>query len=54
MVLPEDLRSEILKSYGRDEFANYYGTILKAIETWRQLGVWRVPTKPDTRRQCGS
>jgi hypothetical protein len=43
MVLPEDLRSELLKSYGRDEFANYHRNILKAIETWRRLGVWRVP-----------
>ena len=33
MVLPEDLRSELLKSYGRDEFANYHRNILEAIET---------------------
>ena len=46
MVLPEDLRSELLKSYGRDEFANYRRNILDAIETWRQLGVWRVPASP--------
>ena len=44
MVLPEDLRSELLKSYGRDEFANYHRNILEAIEVWRQLGVWRVPS----------
>jgi hypothetical protein len=44
MVLPVDLRSEILKSYGRDEFANYRRSLLKAIGTWRQLGVWRVPS----------
>ena len=44
MVLPEDLRSELLKSYERDEFANYHRNILEAIETWRQLGVWRVPS----------
>ena len=43
MVLPGDLRSELLKSYGRDEFANYHRHILEAIEVWRQLGVWRVP-----------
>ncbi len=42
MALPETLRSEILKSYGRDEFANYRRNIDKAIGTWRQLGVWRV------------
>ena len=39
-----DLRSELLKSYGRDEFANYDRNILEAIEVWRQLGVWRVPS----------
>jgi hypothetical protein len=43
MALPEDLRSEFLKSYGRDEFANYHRNILKAVEIWRRLGVWRVP-----------
>src|SRR2546421_6386515 len=43
MALPEDLRSEFLKSYGRDEFANYHLNILKAVEIWRGLGVWRVP-----------
>jgi hypothetical protein len=42
MALPETLRSEILKSYGRDEFANYRRNIDRAIGTWRQLGVWRV------------
>ena len=47
MVLPEDLRSELLKSYGRDEFANYHRNILEAIEVWRQLGVWRVPSTGD-------
>jgi hypothetical protein len=27
-----------LKSYGRDEFANYHRNILKAVEIWRRLG----------------
>ena len=43
-VLPEISAQTFLKSYGRDEFANYHRDILKAIETWRQLGVWRVPS----------
>jgi hypothetical protein len=47
MALPEDLRSEFLKSYGRDEFANYHRNILKAVEIWRRLGVWRVPIDED-------
>ena len=33
--LPEDLRSELLRSYGRDEFANYHQALLNAVETWR-------------------
>ncbi len=53
MVLPEDLRSELLKSYGRDEFANYHRNILEAIETWRQLGVWRVPSLDGWRGAMG-
>jgi hypothetical protein len=47
MALLEDLRSEFLKSYGRDEFANYHRNILKAVEIWRRLGVWRVPIDED-------
>jgi hypothetical protein len=47
MALPEDCRSELLKSYGRDEFANYHRNILKAVEIWRRLGVWRVPIDED-------
>jgi hypothetical protein len=46
MALREDLRSEFLKSYGRDECANYHRN-LKAIEIWRRLGVWRVPIDED-------
>ena len=47
MALPEDLRSELLKSYGRDEFANYHRNILKAVEIWRRLGVRRVAIDED-------
>jgi hypothetical protein len=47
MALPEDLRSEFLKPYGRDEFANYHRNILQAVEIWRRLGVWRVPIDED-------
>jgi hypothetical protein len=45
MVLPEDLRSELLRSFSRDEFANYRRALLSAVEIWRQAGVWRVPGK---------
>ena len=51
MALPEALRSDILKSYGRDEFANYRRNIDRAIGTWRQLGVWRVRSEGGGRRQ---
>jgi hypothetical protein len=45
MVLPEDLRSELLRSFSRDEFANYRRALLSAVEIWRHAGVWRVPVK---------
>lgn len=45
MVLPEDLRSELLRSFSRDEFANYRRALLSAVEIWRHAGVWRVPGK---------
>jgi hypothetical protein len=54
MVLPEDLRSEILKSYGRDEFTNYRRNIFRAFETWRRLGVWRVPSGGSWRAAMGT
>ena len=42
MVLPEDLRSELLTSYGRGELTNYHRNLLRAVEVWRDQGVWRV------------
>ena len=42
MALPENLRSEILTSYGRGELTNYHRHLLRAVEIWRQRGVWRV------------
>ena len=42
-VLPEDLRSDILKSHSRGELADYHRNLLRAVEVWRRLGVWRVP-----------
>jgi len=42
MVLPEDLRSELLESYGRGKLAMYQRSLLRAVEIWRQSGVWRV------------
>jgi hypothetical protein len=43
MVLPEDLRSELLKSYGRGEVADYHRSLLKGVEIWQERGFWRVP-----------
>ena len=43
MALPEDLRSDLLKSYGRGELENYRRNLLRAVEIWRQRGIWRVP-----------
>jgi hypothetical protein len=40
MVLPEDLRSELLKSYGRGED---HRSLLKGVEIWQERGFWRVP-----------
>jgi hypothetical protein len=45
MALPEDLRSELLRSYSRDEFANYHQALLNAVEKWRHAGIWRMPAK---------
>jgi hypothetical protein len=41
-ALPEDLRSEILTSYGRGAVADYHRSLLKAVAIWRRRGVWRV------------
>jgi hypothetical protein len=43
MALPEDLRSELLASYGRRELTNYHRNLLRAVEIWRRRGLWRAP-----------
>lgn len=42
MVLPEDLRSELLTSYGRGELTNYHRNLLRAVEfgVTRAFGVF--------------
>jgi hypothetical protein len=50
MALPEDLRSELLTSYGRGELTNYHRHLLRAVEIWRQRGVWRVRSDDGTMR----
>jgi hypothetical protein len=42
MALPEDLRSALLRTYGRDELANYHRALLDAVEIWQHAGAWRV------------
>ena len=39
MVLPEDLRSELLTSYGRGELTSYHRNLLRAVEVWRNREV---------------
>jgi hypothetical protein len=39
MVLPEELRSQLLRSYSRDELKNYHRALLYAVETWRHFGL---------------
>jgi hypothetical protein len=45
MALPEDLRSELLRTYSRDELANYHRALLLAVKAWQQAGVWRKAAK---------
>jgi hypothetical protein len=40
-LLPEDLRSLIVKSYGRGQITEYSESLLAAVKVWRQVGVWR-------------
>ena len=35
--------SELLTSYGRGELTSYHRNLLRAVEVWRDRGVWRVP-----------
>jgi len=40
MALPENLRSDLLASYGRGELTNYHRNLLRAVEIWRRCGLW--------------
>jgi hypothetical protein len=39
---PENLRSDLLRTYGRDELAKYHRALLDAVRIWQHAGVWRV------------
>jgi hypothetical protein len=41
LLLPEDLRSSIVKSYGRGQIAHYTNNVLQAVMVWRLTGAWR-------------
>lgn len=41
VVLPEDLRSAIVISYGRGQISRYGDSLMEAVRIWRQAGVWR-------------
>ena len=40
-LLPEDLRSSIIKNYGRRQINEYADDLLAAVAFWRQVGAWR-------------
>jgi hypothetical protein len=40
-LLPEDLRSSIVKNYGRRLIKEYTDDLLAAVAFWRQIGAWR-------------
>ena len=40
-MLPEDLRSSIIKNYGRRLIKEYTEDLLAAVAFWRQTGAWR-------------
>ena len=40
-LLPEDLRSSIVKNYGRRQINEYTDDLLVAVTFWRQIGAWR-------------
>lgn len=39
-LLPEDLRSAIVKSYGRGQVSLYGESLIAAVGIWRQIGAW--------------
>ena len=40
-LLPEDLRSSIIKSAGRGDIKQYTDRLLEAVAHWRGIGAWR-------------
>lgn len=51
VALPEDLRSAITISYGRDQLRRYNDGLMEAFRIWRLAGLWRpryvkVPVPP--------
>jgi hypothetical protein len=44
-VLPEDLRSSIVMSYGRGHAKAYGENLMQAVHLWRLSGVWRLRSK---------
>lgn len=48
-VLPEDLRSFIVISYGRGRTKAYGEGLMEAVRLWRLTGNWRLRTAPAPR-----
>jgi len=40
-LLPEDLRSSIVKNHGRGQINEYADDLLTAVAFWREIGAWR-------------
>jgi hypothetical protein len=40
-LLPEDLRSSIVKNHGRRQINEYADDLLTAVAFWREIGAWR-------------
>jgi hypothetical protein len=47
-LLPEDLRSSIIKNYGRRQINEYADDLLAAVAFWRQIGAWRSKLRKKT------
>ena len=47
-LLPEDLRSSIVKNYGRRQIKEYTDDLLTAVAFWRQIGAWRSKLRKKT------
>jgi len=40
-LLPEELQSSIVTTYGRGQIKRYADNLVEAVKMWRQAGVWR-------------